>query len=52
MEGLSEITQTLEDLEVTLIVMATDVTDIKFKKNFLAHAASAGVPVLECGTRE
>ena len=52
MEGLAEITNALEDLDVTLIVMATDVTDAKFKKNFLNHAKISGVPVLECGTRE
>ena len=51
-EGLTEITAALEEKEVTLLVMATDVTDQKFRKNFLNHAKASGVPVLEAGTRE
>ena len=51
-EGNNEVVKCVEDKNILLVVMATYITDLKFKKNFLAKAAACNANVIEVGTRD
>ena len=42
----------VQDKTILIVVMAKDITDQKFKKNFLAKAQSCNAQVVEIGTRD
>ena len=51
-EGNNEVLKCVEDKHCLVVIMATDITDQKFKKNFLAKTAACNANVLEIGTRD
>lgn len=42
----------IEDKTILVVVLATDITDQKFLKNFHAKAAESNANVIEIGTRD
>ena len=42
----------VEEKTILLVVLATDITDQKFKKNFYAKATACNAQVIEIGTRD
>lgn len=51
-EGNSEVLKCVEDKHCLVVVMANDITDQKFKKNFLAKTTLCNANVIEIGTRD
>ena len=42
----------VEDKTILAVVLATDITDVKFKKSFMAKAAACNANVIEIGTKD
>jgi len=51
-EGHVEVMKCVEDKTILAVIMATDITDEKFKKNFMAKAATCNANVIEIGTKD
>lgn len=51
-EGNNEVIKCMEDKTTLCVVLAADITDLKFKKNFMAKAATCNTNVIEIGTRD
>lgn len=51
-EGNNEVIKCVEDKTILVVVMATDITDQKFKKSFLQKATASNANVIEIGTRD
>ena len=51
-EGNNEVIRCVEEKTVLVVVIANDITDQKFRKNFMAKAATCNAQVIEIGSRD
>ena len=52
MEGKEEVFSRIESKTILFVVLATDITDQKFVKNFHMKAIECNANVIELGTRD
>ena len=51
-EGHAEVIKGIEEKTVLIVVLAADITDLKFKQKFMEKAEQHNANVIEIGTRD